>query len=322
MAALAGVNVTHVGYRRVGATCLAGPAPLLGLRTVDDVFIDVATWSGIGRQRHWLDVITNLCQYVDLAPAVAACRQVRPVPPMPRFSVTANFVGQRNYSTPEIKTACAKGITTGCQWAYSADDAMADLNIRIFIEHDQAFVGLRLADHPLHRRPYKQRHVPGSLKPPVAAAMVLLANGASGTHLLDPCCGAGTILIEAAACGMVSVGGDINAGALSAARPNAAAAGVQLRLQQWDARHLPLADGSVDRIATNLPWGREVEVGTERQELYDTICAEIVRVLVPDGRVVLLTNAPRGVRIPSLAALGAMEISLYGQTPTLLLFGS
>ena len=44
------------------------------------------------------------------------------------------------------------------------------------------------------------------------------------------------------------------------ARANAAAAGVDVPIEQWDARALPLPDRSVERVVTNLPWGRQVAV--------------------------------------------------------------
>ena len=57
---------------------------------------------------------------------------------------------------------------------------MADLNVRLFIEHETASVGLRLGQVPLQERRWKRAHRPGSLKPPVAAAMLRLAGLAPG----------------------------------------------------------------------------------------------------------------------------------------------
>ncbi len=84
---------------------------------------------------------------------------------------------------------------------------MAELNVRLFIEHAEALVGLRLGATPLHRRSYKQAQRPGSLKPPVAAALLELLAPQPGERLLDPCCGVGTILVEAARRGGLARGG-------------------------------------------------------------------------------------------------------------------
>jgi 23S rRNA G2445 N2-methylase RlmL len=316
MGALPGVAVERIAYRRVVAVCDGPLSPLLGLRTVDDVFLDVAVWEGVGRPRSALAALRNMSGRLDLPAAAAACGELRPVSDRPRFSVTASFVGRRNYSTAEIKRACAEGIASGHGWMYDADDDVAELNVRVFLEHETAYVGLRLGAGPLHRRRYKRAHVPGSLKPPVAAALLSLAGMEPGLRVLDPCCGAGTIPIEAALSGAASIGGDGDARAVEAARANAAAAGVPVALRAWDARSLPLAGGSVDRVVSNLPWGREVAVGGAVEDVYRRICGEIERVLTPGGRAALLVGEPRLVRVCGLVCEKAIEISLFGQRPT------
>jgi len=322
VAALPGVTVGEVGYRRVAATCAAPLTPLLGLRTVDDVFLDVATWPDIGRPRSALVTLGALSAQLDLHEAAATCSEIRPVRSPPAFSVTANFVGKRNYGTEEIKRACADGIAARHGWTYTDDDGAADLNVRVFIEHEAAFVGVRLGHRPLYKRPYKQDHMPGSLKPTVAAALLYLVGMAPGLRVLDPCCGAGTILIEAALLGAEAQGGDNDAAAIIAAQTNAAAAGVAVKLQLWDAQALPIADGALERIVTNLPWGRQVDVHTALRTLYRQIGSEMRRVLAPGGQLALLTNAPHLVNLHGLRCDKQMEISLFGQTPTMMVFSA
>lgn len=320
MASLPGVTVDTIGYRRIHARCRGNLAPLLALSTVDDVFVDVATWRGIGHTRDTLVMLQTLSAELELHAAVAACAQVRTVDAQPSFSVTANFVGKRNYTTDEIKQALAAGIALSHGWRYEPNDADAVLNVRIFIEHETAFLGVRLGAVPLHRRPYKQAQQPGSLKPTVAAAMLVLLETGPGQTLLDPCCGAGTILIEAARKGAVVQGGDIDAAAVAAARANAEHAGVAATIRRWDARALPLPNAAVDRIASNLPWDRQVSVDAGLAELYGQICQELERVLAPQGRVALLTNTPELLVFDKLSRGEQIEISLFGQTPSIVIF--
>jgi tRNA (guanine6-N2)-methyltransferase len=320
MVALSGVTIDQVAYRRVVATCGTSLSALLSLRTVDDVFLDVAAWTGIVRQRSALDRLGELSAKVDFHEAVTRCAEVREIPQSPLFSITANFVGRRNYSTEEIKRACAEPFVATSGWRYTSDDAEADLNVRVFIEHDTAFVGVRLGARPLHRRPYKRAHVPGSLKPPVAAAMLALAEVGQGMRLLDPCCGAGTILIEAARIGVVAQGGDCDPDAVSAAQINAAAAGAPIDIREWDAQALSLEGGVFERVVTNLPWGREVQVDAALEAFYSRVCVEMRRVLVPDGRIAVLTSLPQLVTFPDLQRDVELEISLFGQTPTVQIF--
>jgi 23S rRNA G2445 N2-methylase RlmL len=281
----------------------------------------VATWSGIGNTRDALTALVALSAELDLYRAAAICASLRPVREQPRFSVTANFVGSRNYNTEEIKEAFAAGVaTTHFGWTYTSDDRTADINLRVFFEHEVAYVGVRLADQPLQNRAYKGQHVPGSLKPPVAAALVAMGGVVDGARLLDPCCGAGTILVEGALAGALACGGDVDPAAVAAARANAQAAGQTLRLARWDAQTLPLASGSVDRVVCNLPWGRKVEVDASLPALYRRILAELRRVVAPGGRLVLLTNAPELVDPLGLRRERELEISLLGQTPKILVF--
>lgn len=317
MAALPGVTLTQTAYRRIMAVCEGSLAALTGLRTVDDVFIDVGAWPNVGHTRDVLKKITHYSSDLDLQSAYDACAEIRPLPERPTYSVTANFVGKRNYSTDEIKLAVANGVYNTYDWIYSADDSIADLNLRVFIDHELALVGVRLAQEALSKRPYKLAHLPGSLKPPVAAALVRLSEVAPGQSLLDPFCGSGTILVEAALMGAAAQGGDLDAAAVEYACANLREAGLNVPAQRWDARTLPLADSSIDRIASNLPWGRQVQVESELESLYHDALTEMYRVLIPRGRLVILTGMPQFVKLPGLEQVQQIEISLFGQNPTI-----
>ena len=114
------------------------------------------------------------------------------------------------------------------------------------------------------------------------------------------------------------MGGDVDRGVIAAADSNARAANVVIQLCEWDARHLPIAAASIHRIVCNLPWGREVEVDTHVQPLYRQILSAMRTVLASEGRVVLLTNAPRLIKPEGYRCDQEIEISLFGQTPTIM----
>jgi tRNA (guanine6-N2)-methyltransferase len=321
IALLPHVTVTDVSYRRISVCCSGALAPLLSLRTVDDVFLEVATWTDIGRPRSALGRIRTLAARLRLYAATACCASLRPVGIPPRFSVTVSFVGKRNYTNEEMKAILATEIEKTHGWSYQQDDCSADLNVRIFLEHEVATVGVRLGKTALHDRFYQRAHLPGALKPSVAAGLVLLAQAGPDTVVLDPCCGSGTILIEAALQGATVCGGDNSSQALAAAQANLAAAGIAACIQRWDARTLPLADASMDGVICNLPWGRQVEIaGGSRSALYRGIVTEMRRVLAPAGHMVLLTSAPEEVDPFDLCCIQRLEISLFGQRPSILMF--
>lgn len=320
MAGIAGLTVRESAYRRVLAD-YTGPLPaLMGLRTVDDLYLALDAWDGILRQRSALERIRQQSARLSLDQAAAHLEKLRPIPSHPAFSVTASFVGKRNYSSDEIKAAVAGGVAEQTGWSYNENDQPGALNVRLFIEGEQALVGLRLSDYPMHQRPYKQVNIPGSTKPTVAAAMVYLAEILPGACVIDPCCGAGTILIEAARQGARVAGGDVNPQAVSASQANFQQAGLLSAVSQWNAHRLPLADGCAARIISNIPWGRQVQMETSLLAGYPSITSEMRRILAPGGRIVLLANATDALSIPGMRLTGQFEISLFGQNPKILIF--
>jgi 23S rRNA G2445 N2-methylase RlmL len=125
--------------------------------------------------------------------------------------------------------------------------------------------------------------------------------------VLDPMCGAGTILIERAETGRYGklLGGDLDPEAVAAAVTNVGPRYQPIELRQWDARALPLPDDSVSAVISNLPFGRQIASPAELRDLYPALLKEWARVLGQDGRMVLLTSAtdllrralPRALRI-------------------------
>src|SRR5205807_1261372 len=117
------------------------------------------------------------------------------------------------------------------------DAGSPGITARIFVRGGDVVATLRLGAAPLHRRAYKQNTGPGTLHPPLAAALAQLAAPAPGEHVLDPFCGDGTIAIEAAlAFPDAHVdGSDIDADRLANAGRNADRAGVAVAWRRADA---------------------------------------------------------------------------------------
>jgi putative N6-adenine-specific DNA methylase len=71
-------------------------------------------------------------------------------------------------------------------------------SLRVYIEDDECVLGLDLSGEALNRRGYRRAGGEAPLKETIAAGVLLLAGWRRRLPLLDPFCGAGTLLIEAA----------------------------------------------------------------------------------------------------------------------------
>ena len=166
-----------------------------------------------------------------------------------------------------------------------------------FSQHpaNELILAIRLSDERMRQRDYKVAHVPGSLRPAVAAALALLSRPLPEDVVLDPFCGAGTVLIERAHLGRYRtlIGCDHDAAALSAARENVGPRYKPLELHRWDATAIPLPDHSVSKIITNLPWGIRHGSHEANRQLYPRALREFHRLLLPGGRIVILTSETR-----------------------------
>ncbi len=73
-----------------------------------------------------------------------------------------------------------------------------DIRLNIHIAEDQATLSLDSSGESLHRRGYRQESVEAPLNEVLAAGMILMTGWKGDTDFIDPMCGSGTLLIEAA----------------------------------------------------------------------------------------------------------------------------
>ncbi len=84
----------------------------------------------------------------------------------------------------------------------SVDLFQPDLRVNVYLKNNQAIVSIDLSGESLHKRGYRVANTAAPLKEHLAAAILLTAQwprlAKQGWGLVDPMCGSGTILIEAA----------------------------------------------------------------------------------------------------------------------------
>ena len=268
---------------------------LTELRTVDDVFLFVGEIPLIDRLRASLDRLQSEISGLPFDQALPIIRSVRSIPQQPTFTITASLSGKRNYSRYEVAERISELLEKAINGKYVEQKKglpLQDLDIRLLLEGETALAGVRLAKAPLHRRSYKQHNRPGSLKPSVANVMCRVAEIELHHTVLDTMCGAGTIPIEAALAfpNKQIHAIDIDPEAVAIASKNQQLAGTSVTFQQGDARKLPFDTQSIDRIITNLPWGRQIQTDESLKVLYRAVFDEFERLLKAGGKMVFLTD--------------------------------
>ena len=73
-----------------------------------------------------------------------------------------------------------------------------DIRLNIHIAEDRATLSLDSSGESLHRRGYRQESVDAPLNEVLAAGMILMSGWKGDTDFIDPMCGSGTLLVEAA----------------------------------------------------------------------------------------------------------------------------
>ena len=76
--------------------------------------------------------------------------------------------------------------------------ANPDIRLNMHIAEDHCTLSLDSSGESLHRRGYRQESVEAPLNEVLAAGMILLSGWQGDTDFIDPMCGSGTLLIEAA----------------------------------------------------------------------------------------------------------------------------
>lgn len=118
------------------------------------------------------------------------------------FSGTGRELRNTQFAAQKVKDAIVDQLRTpvGSRPSVSKDDP--DLTVNVRLNKEQVTVNIDLCGHSLHRRGYRADSVKAPLKENLAAALLLRAGwpdlAEQGLPLIDPMCGSGTLLLEAA----------------------------------------------------------------------------------------------------------------------------
>ncbi|NWH55812.1 THUM2 protein, partial [Geococcyx californianus] len=192
------------------------------------------------------------------------------------------------------------GIALMKQFGWQADLRDPDLEIFVHLNDIHSVVGIPLFRLPLANREYIKT---AGLRSTVAWAMASLAEIRAGAFVLDPMCGLGTILLEAAkewpeACYW---GADLSDSQLEGASVNIRAAGLmdKIELVKASVKALPLPSESFDAVIVDIPFGKKFKI-TKNIQLLPDILQEMERLLRVGGTIVLLLSQDFHKRMDSI----------------------
>ncbi len=303
------------------------PRNLLELRTAEDVFVLLAHMPEVPRGYQSLSTV---CETLRRSPAVRSAlsvhKQATNAKPKSHlsFRVISRMASNQPYRRIDLQRRVEKALRKQRRISWQKVDSGEDIEIWVNLIGSEFICGLRLSDASMRHGEYKTAHVPASLRPSVAAAMVRLSQPEKEDIFLDPMCGAGTILIERglAEWHALLLGGDIDDEALQAAAENIGPRHKPRQLFKWDACRLPLHPHSVDRIVCNPPFGGKSHSQRSLPALYSGFFKEVGRVLKSGGLAVILTSKTNLVKsmvkeAPTLQLIRDQPLRILGRKATI-----
>lgn len=250
------------------------------------------------------------------------------IPADGRFTVTGTSVKSKLHSVPACQSIVKKAIVERLGSFYCIDrfeETGAEYTVKVTILKDRVTLTIDTSGTGLHKRGYRVSDVAAPIKETLAAAMVQLSFWKAGRLLVDPCCGSGTIPIEAAMIG----------------RNIAPGLNRKFASQEWDIippeiwkEERKAAFEAIDydadiRIEASDISGRAVEAAIENAaEAGVDDCVEfkkmdMARLTAEEEGGIVITNPPYGERIgekKQIEAIYSAYNEFYRKNPTWSLF--
>ena len=114
----------------------------------------------------------------------------------------ASSIKSKLYSTPDIQSIVKKAVVESLKKSYLETGLLKEdkekYPIYVFIHKDKVTLTIDTSGTALHKRGYRERANKAPIRETLAAAIMELVPWRPGRTLVDPMCGSGTLLIEAA----------------------------------------------------------------------------------------------------------------------------
>ncbi|XP_051880172.1 THUMP domain-containing protein 2 isoform X2 [Pristis pectinata] len=207
------------------------------------------------------------------------------------FRVSCRCSGKiaKKFTSQELGRAIGIALSRELGWKAELRNPM--LEVYVHLNDIHCVVGIPILRLPLASRDYIKS---AGLRSTVAWAMAYLCDIQVGSRVLDPMCGLGTILLEAAKewPNAYYHGIDNTAIQLQMASVNVCFAKLEsnIDLTRASVTELPLLTESIDIVICDIPFGKKFKITQDTKAMMPFILKEMVRVLRGDGTLVLLLS--------------------------------
>lgn len=250
------------------------------------------------------------------------------IPPDGKFTVTGTSVKSQLHSVPACQGICKKAIASRLGEAYLMEtlpETGAEYTVKVTILKDRVTLTVDTSGSGLHKRGYRVKTVAAPIKETLAAAMVQLSFWNKDRVLLDPCCGSGTIAIEAA-----MIGRNIAPGL---SRSFACEEWETIDKKLWkeekkraydlmdDEAKLDIVAIDIDKMAIEAAKENAIEAGVD--DCIRFINADMARIKASKPSGIIITNPPYGERIgeqKQIAAIYSKYKKFFAENPSWSMF--
>ncbi|TNG94110.1 bifunctional 23S rRNA (guanine(2069)-N(7))-methyltransferase RlmK/23S rRNA (guanine(2445)-N(2))-methyltransferase RlmL [Pasteurellaceae bacterium USgator11] len=114
------------------------------------------------------------------------------------FNGTNQAIRHTQFGAMRVKDGIVDYFERNGEARPNVEKAYPDIRIHVYLNREELIVSLDLSGDALHLRGYREESGKAPLRETLAAAIILRSGWQQGTPLVDPMCGSGTLLIEAA----------------------------------------------------------------------------------------------------------------------------
>ncbi len=225
-------------------------------------------------------------------------------------SIRVNVTAQKSpltsleFATLRIKDAVCDRFRDAIGKRPDVDRAAPDVRVHAFLEEKKGTLYLDTSGEPLFKRGWRAEQGEAPLRENLAAGIIMLSGWQPGEPLLDPMCGAGTLLIEAAAMARGRAPGGKRAFGFEKLKAFSPETWARVKQEQREtAKDIQLYGSDVDPEALKAARRNLAEAGVERWVTLEQ--SDLLERDAPAPGGVMVANPPYGERMGSPEALAA-----------------